>query len=119
LIGKLSEFGTACYFHDIKPAVYRIHSGGIHSTVSPYLQFERTLIAKKYVLEYLSQRNKPNQHIHKAIAISYIRQFYKSLRNDRVVCWQYVKEGYEFAEKGGGSLISILFHLVKNKLKSV
>ncbi|MEQ8546875.1 MAG: glycosyltransferase [Cyclobacteriaceae bacterium] len=119
LIGKLSEFGYACYFHDIKPAIYRLHSGGVHSTASKKLQFERPMTAKKYVLEYLSERNKPNHHIHHAIATSYIRQFYQSLRDDKIVCWQYMKAGYVSAKKGGQSVMSILFNLVINKLKSV
>lgn len=57
LVGKLANFGKIRYINDIKPAVYRLHNGGIYSTKNYRERKEAIILCDLYLLNYYEQNN--------------------------------------------------------------
>lgn len=55
LMCLLGHFGAAKYHHDIKPAVFRVHTGGVWSSKPPTTQLDMRIMTRYWQYKYYSR----------------------------------------------------------------
>lgn len=118
LRGKLSLFGSAKFLKNIKPAVYRIHDGGIYSLQLPSKQAINSIEARKYLISFFNKKGVDNKHLAKNLIFYYYIFFRKILKEEKKIKLIYIYQLLFYAFRYKIPLPAILVNKLKQKLKS-
>ncbi|MGM0477964.1 MAG: glycosyltransferase family 2 protein [Bacteroidota bacterium] len=87
LISLLGNYGKYHYHQDIKPAVYRVHSGGVWSSLNQktkYLKLRATFIALRNYYEQKGDNEMVSYYTHK-VHLNKMKQFDHSMNNEKAI----------------------------------
>tara|TARA_Y100000385_G_scaffold288745_1_gene356158 strand:+ start:6111 stop:7106 length:996 start_codon:yes stop_codon:yes gene_type:complete len=107
LRGKLAEFGAAKYLHNIQPAVYRVHKGGVFSSQSLDVRNKLAIEGLQYLLNYYKIKN-TNFEIKKSVSYLYLSYFVAHLKRDKKVVFNYVKLSFKYGNEVNYSFLQII-----------
>jgi len=124
LRGKLCQYGKSMYLSDIKPSVYRLHAGGIHSTLTVKQKYEDIIAARLYLLNYYEHKQWDPKPIHESLSHNYWFQLVTIAKSNKQFSTRSLRNSYRHSKKGVTTFSTIvcqnfLMPLIKNKLKVV
>jgi glycosyltransferase involved in cell wall biosynthesis len=111
----ISRFGKAQYLHDISPAVYRVHGGGIFSLKSMQTRFENSLKAKEFTLDYFKQKGWEHAFIQQNMTEQYLNAFLSIFKKDKKIHWSFLKKSLYYARQSNRSLLGVFIKLLSTK----
>lgn len=116
LRGKLGHYGKAMYLHDIKPAMYRVHNGGVYSSETYSKQAKFSIGAREYLIEYYRKKGWDNTHIVNQTIFYYYVFFRRILSNENKIKIGFVWRIIILAFKYKIPLIMIILKKIKYKI---
>jgi len=121
LRGKMCQYGDARYISDISPSVYRLHRGGVHSSLPQLEKYQDIIKARKYLLQYYGNKNWDTTPVHESLAYNYVFYFIAALKN-RKLRFKILAKSWKHSKMGVTSFRKILAQsvflpFVRSKLK--
>ena len=114
LRGKLAEFGKAKYLSTLKPAVYRIHEGGVFSSQSLIKRNQLAVEGLQYLLNFYKNKNTIFT-IKKSVSYLYLSYFVAHLKNDKKLVMEYLKMSFKYGREVNYSFFQIIKEYFFNK----
>jgi glycosyltransferase involved in cell wall biosynthesis len=115
LMAKLSQFGKGRYLHNISPAIYTVHAGGMFSTLSFEQKFKLAVEARLYLLDTLKNLSYKDA-IEQKIAVLYLNTFLKFLKKKKRFKITLLLKALSHAKKSKRGILSVFKKLYQKQL---
>lgn len=116
LKGKLSVYGKSKYLHHIKPAVYRVHDGGICSSSSASTKIKDTLTAWEYLKHWFERERHDVKNINEELAKLNFFFFLVFLKSEKKMKANFLYKGFQYAKEAEISLLKLLKNRIKRNM---